>query len=249
MMCCEVIRDLLPLYVDELTSPQTNQQIEAHIKCCPECTKILEQLRNPIETSPSENDNYIKALRKQLQKKRIQTICIFLLVPILILILWWVYMQAHFAVFTSKVESTNPAFILKKEPRAELTQAEIELAQALFSHPIIQGAFTEDEPVQVSPTLLTDVLSLGLPESASVTTITLLNDYVILYYEHNGTRFSLEYNDADHTGFVDLICKTVATPEKNGEVKVFYTAKYHTATKNTEYERWVTSRNWFSFWK
>ena len=245
-MNCDVIRDLLPLYMDELTSPNTNQQIEAHLQSCPACRDTLAKLSTPIETCHSENIDYIKPLRKHLRKRRIQNLCIILLVPILILLFRWIHIQIHFPEYNSHVDTTNPTFILKKEPRAELTLDEIELARILFSHPAVQEAFPEEGYIPLEPSLVKDVLLDYLPENADISGITLLDDYMILSYQHNGTISCLEYSDPDHTGFVDLIQKTVATPEKSGDVKYFYIAKYNTATRETEYERWSTYRNWFS---
>lgn len=36
-MKCEIIRDLLPSYIDELTSDESNKEIEKHIKTCNCC--------------------------------------------------------------------------------------------------------------------------------------------------------------------------------------------------------------------
>ena len=36
---CEMIQDLLPSYIDELTSDITNREIEAHMKECERCKK------------------------------------------------------------------------------------------------------------------------------------------------------------------------------------------------------------------
>ena len=44
---CEVIRDLLPSYIDELTSDVTNKEIEAHVFECENCKKVLEQMSAP----------------------------------------------------------------------------------------------------------------------------------------------------------------------------------------------------------
>ena len=33
-MKCEVVRDLLPLYIDKLTSEESNKEIEKHLKNC-----------------------------------------------------------------------------------------------------------------------------------------------------------------------------------------------------------------------
>lgn len=245
-MNCEVIRDLLPLYADELTSPYTSQQIEAHLQSCPACRGTLEQLRTPLEAPRSEDTDYMKPLQKQLQKRRIQNLCICLLVPFLIILFWWIHVQIRFPEYTSQVDSTNPTFILKREPRIELTSDEIELARTLFTHPAVQEAFPVEGYIQLAPSLIMDALSCCIPQNADLSGITLLHDYVIISYQHNGTNIALEYSDPDHTGFVDLIQKTVATPNRNGNVKYFYIAKYNTATEETEYERWSTHRNWFS---
>ena len=41
-MKCEIIRDLLPLYIDGLTSIESNQEIEKHLKNCEECQKYYQ---------------------------------------------------------------------------------------------------------------------------------------------------------------------------------------------------------------
>ena len=36
---CEIIRDLLPLYVDDVCSTETKELVEKHLKNCNECQK------------------------------------------------------------------------------------------------------------------------------------------------------------------------------------------------------------------
>ena len=48
---CNVIRDLLPLYVDKLTSPESDQLITTHLAACPECSHIHTQLSSGMETA------------------------------------------------------------------------------------------------------------------------------------------------------------------------------------------------------
>ncbi len=45
-MNCNTIQDLLPLYVDGCCSEESAKLIEEHIRDCPECRKILEQMQN-----------------------------------------------------------------------------------------------------------------------------------------------------------------------------------------------------------
>lgn len=44
-MKCEIIRDLLPSYIDELTSEVSNQEIEEHLKECTGCSQYLKEMK------------------------------------------------------------------------------------------------------------------------------------------------------------------------------------------------------------
>ena len=43
---CEIIRDLLPLYADDVCSERSRQLIEEHLQGCPDCAAMLEKLRS-----------------------------------------------------------------------------------------------------------------------------------------------------------------------------------------------------------
>ena len=45
---CEMIKDLLPLYKDGVCSASSTKAVEEHISECPECTKILEELKDTV---------------------------------------------------------------------------------------------------------------------------------------------------------------------------------------------------------
>ena len=45
---CDVIRDLLPLYEDNVVSEETAQMVREHLKDCPECREELRIMRTPI---------------------------------------------------------------------------------------------------------------------------------------------------------------------------------------------------------
>ena len=42
---CEVIRDLLPLYADEVCSEGSRHLIDEHLQECPDCSAVLEKIR------------------------------------------------------------------------------------------------------------------------------------------------------------------------------------------------------------
>jgi hypothetical protein len=64
-MKCEIIKDLLPSYIDSLTSPESNLEIEEHLKNCSQCQKIFEQMKAEIRVENTEyNKEKIKPFKK-----------------------------------------------------------------------------------------------------------------------------------------------------------------------------------------
>lgn len=67
---CEIIQDLLPSYIDELTSDVTNREVEAHMTECEQCRNVFEQMKAPdIETTETE-EKEIDFLKKTKKKHR-----------------------------------------------------------------------------------------------------------------------------------------------------------------------------------
>ena len=50
-MNCNIIRDLLPLYIDNCCSKETKEMVEKHINSCPSCKKELEQMKQDLYIS------------------------------------------------------------------------------------------------------------------------------------------------------------------------------------------------------
>jgi len=53
---CEIIKDLLPLYYDNVCSNESKSMVEAHLKECDYCRKELEQLQTDLLLSKEEID-------------------------------------------------------------------------------------------------------------------------------------------------------------------------------------------------
>lgn len=66
-MKCEIIRDLLPSYIDGLTSTESNEMIEEHLQECAECREYLSDMRASIGT---ENQKAGKNIQPFLKIKR-----------------------------------------------------------------------------------------------------------------------------------------------------------------------------------
>ena len=41
---CAVVRDLLPLYAEKMTEPETQKLMEEHLESCPDCREELSQI-------------------------------------------------------------------------------------------------------------------------------------------------------------------------------------------------------------
>lgn len=50
---CEIIKDLIPMYVDNLTSEETNQFIKEHLDSCRDCSSYLRNVQRDLPSNDS----------------------------------------------------------------------------------------------------------------------------------------------------------------------------------------------------
>lgn len=62
-MKCDIIRDLLPSYVDGLTSETSNAAIEEHIKECEECSQYLEAMKKEVVS-----ERYVEKTKQEIKE-------------------------------------------------------------------------------------------------------------------------------------------------------------------------------------
>jgi len=53
---CEIVQDLLPLYVDDICSEATKEAVEPHIAQCEACRRILDQMNTDISLATIEKN-------------------------------------------------------------------------------------------------------------------------------------------------------------------------------------------------
>lgn len=68
---CEVIRDLLPLYAEQMTGEETSALVRQHLEGCPDCREALEKMEKP-ERAPAEDVQPMKKLKKALRVRRLR---------------------------------------------------------------------------------------------------------------------------------------------------------------------------------
>lgn len=83
---CSIIRDLLPLYAENMVSPDTASFVEGHLEGCEACRGEYEQMKQP--QPPGEKDGAVPLLKlkKKLAAKRAQTIALTAIFVITLLV-------------------------------------------------------------------------------------------------------------------------------------------------------------------
>lgn len=71
---CDVIRDILPLYVEDLASEDTRNLVKEHIANCENCKKRLEEMSLPISPLFDIDTGPLKKIKATMRKKKLQTI-------------------------------------------------------------------------------------------------------------------------------------------------------------------------------
>lgn len=73
---CEIVQDLLPLYVDGACSETSAEMIKEHLESCPGCNKIYQQLCSHASEDilQKEKDGVIARHSRKIKRKRILTI-------------------------------------------------------------------------------------------------------------------------------------------------------------------------------
>lgn len=106
---CKIVQDLLPNYIDKLTSEESNQYIDEHINSCCECKKVLKDMEEEIKSNSKENDkrkiDYMKKV-----KNKLGTVHIIKTAFLTIFLLFFVIIIGYFIYLYSPgiVDKSNP---------------------------------------------------------------------------------------------------------------------------------------------
>lgn len=66
-LSCEVVRDLMPSYLDGVASGETKAAVERHMEECPDCRETLRRMKEPEDAAPPEEKeiDYLKKVRRR----------------------------------------------------------------------------------------------------------------------------------------------------------------------------------------
>ena len=107
---CDVIEDLLPLYVDDVASGDSRTLIEEHLNECESCRKTLENMKEgyELESVKKENSNQddkmiILHLKKKIWKRILTAVAITAALAALVYI--WNYFYYDYSVYVDYEDS------------------------------------------------------------------------------------------------------------------------------------------------
>ncbi|THF77815.1 zf-HC2 domain-containing protein [Cohnella fermenti] len=67
-LSCQIVQDLLPNYIEGLTSEFTNKSIQEHLASCGECRRVLEQMTQDtqeIGAAPPKQIDFLKKIKRR----------------------------------------------------------------------------------------------------------------------------------------------------------------------------------------
>lgn len=71
---CNVIRDILPLYAENMVSEDTRKIVEEHINNCDKCKKELEDMKTSIDLPIDTDMTPLKKIKASIRKKKLQAV-------------------------------------------------------------------------------------------------------------------------------------------------------------------------------
>jgi len=86
MVKCDVIQDLLPLYIDDVASEGSRAEVDKHIAACPDCWEVLSRMQSGVKPIPLSVDKAeigaFKIMKKKLLRKNFLIACASVIVTI-----------------------------------------------------------------------------------------------------------------------------------------------------------------------
>lgn len=104
---CGVIRDLLPLYTEDLCSEESKALVESHIINCPDCRRLKESMKK-TEPLPADSGEGLKKIRKELKNRKLRTAALAaLLVFVLLVSFFSWYSKPEYYPYSEKLISVR----------------------------------------------------------------------------------------------------------------------------------------------
>lgn len=128
---CMIVRDLLPLYVENLVSDETRVFVEEHLAECEDCRKVLEQNRTSPEITRDAGAVPLKSIKKHLKQQKRKSVFLAVLLVMAVLITGFGYL-------------TMPQYIPYSEDLLSITENEDGMVLVSFNEDKVTGFSLSD---------------------------------------------------------------------------------------------------------
>ena len=111
---CEVVQDLLPIYLDGIGSEVTNLEVKEHLEECPDCNASYEAMNTPEKISKEKNREDIKFMIKIKRKHLITTFVSVLCAAFIIVcaVQVWGYLRSKECAISAKYINISDVYLL-----------------------------------------------------------------------------------------------------------------------------------------
>ena len=132
MLNCHIVRDLLPSYLEHLTSPETEAELTEHLSACPDCraAKAAMEADLGVEKAPKPRRDFLRHLRWQ---RRLAALLTLLTA---VLCLWGLYQSEYPYDFSPTTVELREVITRElsgtletEEPTADYYQAEVRVVE------------------------------------------------------------------------------------------------------------------------
>ena len=91
-MHCNVIKDLLPLYAEDLVSQESRELIQEHLSGCEDCKKELEAIQKSPRLPLEVDTTGLKQISNMIRKKRILSVLTAVITLVTVLVTGVIFM-------------------------------------------------------------------------------------------------------------------------------------------------------------
>lgn len=118
---CKIIQDLLPNYIDNLTSNETNEYVKEHLNICDECKKALHDMQEELNVNDAKSDkrkvDYMKKVKNKLGVVKTILTCITTIICLLVIAIigHYIYLTADWNIDKSSPMTREEVIALLEE--------------------------------------------------------------------------------------------------------------------------------------
>lgn len=103
---CEVIEDLLPIYVENMASPSSRELVEEHLATCEGCRLKEASMHGEMQLPPDTETKAISGISRRLFRKKVTVVVMTLLIILLLAVLCVVHLNSPIVIPYEDIEDS-----------------------------------------------------------------------------------------------------------------------------------------------